>query len=355
MANETQPPPWLLLVHQLPPKPTSVRVKTWRRLLALGAVAIKNSVYVLPYSARAREDLEWVKSEILALGGEATIFAADSPGDLGHRELVDVFHRAREQDYRRLDSELERLRARGGGRAAARGAKRLARERAVRALRRRFDEIARSDFFACPAGRATAAGLAAMERGFERAVGADPGHGLPPLAITTFQDRRWVTRPLPGVDRMASAWLIRRFVDPAAVFVFASTPDAEPGAVPFDMFGGEFSHHGDNCTFETLQERFGLRARALVRIGEIVHDCDLNDRRYCPPEAIAIERLVHGLRLVANGDAATLENGILLFEALYRSFSAEANPVPVRRPRSTAHPRRQRTTGPGKGRSRSGH
>lgn len=366
MEASTAFPPWLLLVHQLPPRPTSARVKTWRRLQALGAVAIKNSVYVLPNTPQAREDLEWVRTEILALGGEATIFAADRATGLGGDhlgDLVAVFHRAREQDYRRLDAEVERLRARAAARKAP---ARPALERAVRALRRRFEEVARIDFFAAPAGRETAGALAALERALERPAAAA---GVPaPLQLAAdFRHRRWLTRPRPGVDRMASAWLIRRFIDAEAEFQFSSSaagPGAvntsadAPAAIPFDMFGAEFSHHGSGCTFETLSDRFGLREPALRRLAEIVHDCDLNDHRYGAPETVAVGRLVEGLRLATPDDRVLIEQGITLFEALYRSFASElpAATTTVRKRRRQADGEvkgsAKKTTGrtPGRGR-----
>lgn len=339
--------PWLLLVHQLPPRPTSARVKTWRRLQALGAVAIKNSVYVLPNTPQAREDLEWVRTEILALGGEATIFVANRASALGgdqFGDLVAAFHRAREQDYRRLDAELERLHARAAARKAP---ARPALERAVRALRRRFEEVARIDFFGAPAGRETAGALAALERALERPAAAASARA--PLAAADFRHRTWSTRPRPGVDRMASAWLIRRFIDAEAAFQFsaaaagagaAGTSAAAPAAIPFDVFGAEFSHRGGGCTFETLAEQFGLREPALRRIAEIVHDCDLNDHRYGAPETAAVGRLVEGLRLAIADDGVLLEQGMTLFEALYRSFASELPAATT-----TAPKRRAQTVG----------
>ena len=139
-----------------------------------------------------------------------------------------------------------------------------------------------------------------------------------------FVKRRWVTRPRPGVDRMASAWLIRRFVDPKATFAFADKPSASD--VPFDMYSGEFSHQGTSCTFEVLVQRFGITDAAVLRLAQIVHDLDMKDTRYNTPEAPAVQRMVDGLRQVHADDGALLEQGIQMFEALARSFEPAAPP-----------------------------
>jgi len=141
------------------------------------------------------------------------------------------------------------------------------------------------------------------------------------LSPVGFRDRRWVTRPRPGVDRMASAWLIRRFIDPNATFAFVERPSGAD--VPFDMYTGEFSHHGDLCTFEVLAERFLLKSAAVVKVSQIVHDLDMKDTKYDLPEAAAVGRMVEGLRALHADDATLLEQGIGMFDALAHSFQAE--------------------------------
>jgi hypothetical protein len=194
----------------------------------------------------------------------------------------------------------------------------------VRQLRARLDDIRRIDFFDAPGGSAAADAIALLER---RQAGP-PAAALEVKVRASSKDftrRRWVTRPRPGVDRMASAWLIRRFIDPKATFAFgARTAKSD---VPFDMFTGEFSHQGAMCTFEVLARRFRIVDRAVKRLGQIVHDLDTKDRRYGTPEAPAVERMVTGLRQLHADDGVLLEQGILMFEALARSFGA---PVPMR-------------------------
>jgi hypothetical protein len=150
-----------------------------------------------------------------------------------------------------------------------------------------------------------------------------------PVDPAAYRNRVWVTRARPGVDRFASAWLIRRFIDRDATFVFAAAPDRYPDAVPFDMYqAGGFKHDGDLCTFEVMVERFGIRDAAIKRIAEFVHDIDLKEDRYKSPHTTTVGRLVEGLRASIADDAKLLEAGIVMFEALYRSFEN------VKRPRA---------------------
>src|SRR5262249_36970967 len=158
-----------------------------------------------------------------------------------------------------------------------------------------------------------------------------PGGATDRLDVARYAKRTWITRPRPGVDRMSSAWLIRRFIDPKARFAFAATPPASATTVPFDMCGARFSHTGHGCTYETLVARFGLSTPAVDRIGRIVHDLDLKESKYQAPEAPAIGHLVDGLRLQHADDGALLEHGIGMFEALYLAFGSTA--TPPRRPR----------------------
>jgi hypothetical protein len=326
-------PRWLLLGHQLPTSSSNARVKIWRRLQQVGAVPTRNSVYVLPNTEQCREDFEWIRTEIAALGGEATVFAADAISAGGADDIVSVFRRTREQEYRALKKEVDRLLPSGKATRASGSSRDAQISRAIRVLRDRFRVIERVDFFDAPAREETAAALAAVEA---REARQRPSSAQTPLSAVTFHSRRWVTRPRPGVDRMASAWLIRRFIDPNAAFAFTDRPGGAD--VPFDMYTGDFSHQGDLCTFEVLAERFQLTSPAVVRLGRIVHDLDMKDGKYGPPEVSAVGRLIEGLRASYGDDAALLEQGMTMFEALARSFESE-NAVGARavRTRRTSH------------------
>ena len=311
---------WLLLAHQLPTRPSNARVKTWRRLQQIGAVPARNSVYVLPNTDQCREDFEWMRSEIVALGGEATVFAADAQNPEGDEDIVATFQRTREGDYRALKRDADKLSTQAGRKRSASAPGRDAWSRAVRSLRERFAEIERIDFFQATARLEAAEALARLEQSSSRGASKPARLDAPRLSTRDFHHRRWVTRPRPGVDRMASAWLIRRFIDAKAAFAFVEHPaDTD---VPFDMYVGEFSHQGTFCTFETLAQRFNLTDAAVTRIGQIVHDLDMKETRYASPEIPAVGRMVDGLRELYPDDATLLEHGIGMFDALARSFAS---------------------------------
>ena len=337
-------PRWLLLAHQLPTHPSNARVKTWRRLQQIGAVPTRNSVYVLPNTDQCREDFEWIRTEITALGGEATVFAADALNPEGADDIVETCRRLREADYQTLKRETDRLLPSARTKRTRAGTDRDQLRRAVRALRQRFAEIEQIDFFNARGRQGVTEALSALEL-----LVAERAHPRTPtletrLSAVDFRNRRWVTRPRPGVDRMASAWLIRRFIDPNATFAFVDQP-AESD-IAFDMYAGDFGHQGPLCTFETLTERFGLTDPAVVRIGQIVHDLDMKETRYAPPEAPAVGRMVDGFRQLHADDRVLLQQGMVMFEALARSFdSTDSTPAgarPQRRRKSTKERRRRR-------------
>jgi hypothetical protein len=335
-------PRWLLLAHQLPTRPSNARVKTWRRLQQIGAVPARNSVYVLPNTEQCREDFEWIRAEIVALGGEATVFAADALNPDGGEDMVAIFQRTREAEYRALKRDADAMLSASRAKRTASRPGRDGWSRGVRGLRERFNEIERIDFFHVAARQEAAEAIAAVEHAAAGDGKPTVGSRLeaPRLSVSEYRHRRWVTRPRPGVDRMASAWLIRRFIDPQATFAFVERP-VEPD-VPFDMYVGEFSHQGALCTFETLAERFGLDDTAVMRIGQIVHDLDMKETRYAPAETPAVERMVDGLRQLYADDEALLQHGIGMFEALARSFSSSAEAA-ARAAQSRKGPKRRRS------------
>ncbi|MET0167923.1 MAG: chromate resistance protein ChrB domain-containing protein [Vicinamibacterales bacterium] len=325
---------WLLFVHQLPPTPSNLRVRTWRRLQQIGALAVKQAVYVLPDTPNAREDFEWLKTEIEAAGGQANVFVADLVDTWSNDALVEEFRQLREQAYTALARESDQVLRELG---TERRPKKVPSRRVVQHLRERLVAIERVDFF----GSAGRDRVIALVRQIEerttarRRVGARTAEQTE--APTSYQARLWVTRPRPGVDRMASAWLIRRFIDPQSRFGFAVDRDAVPGdAIPFDMFGVDFSHKGDGCTFETLCTTFGIQEPATARVAAIVHDLDLNDARFGAPEGATVGTVIDGLQLAYADDEALLVQGMSLFEALYRAFEQSlrsTGPRPVARPR----------------------
>jgi hypothetical protein len=318
---------WLLLVHQLPPKPTNLRVRTWRRLQQLGAIAVKQAVYVLPDSPAAREDFEWLKTEIEGSGGEASVFSANSVDAWSDDALVEEFRRSRQESYAALAADIEQVLNRQA--AAAKRARRQSSGRApawkrlLEGFRQRLTAIEAIDFF----GSAGRDGVVALLNRVEQQMSKSSRSPSPRAEDgradgSAYRNRLWITRPRPGVDRMSSAWLIARFIDSNARFGFAPDRETVPrDGVAFDMFGVEFSHQGDACTFETLCARFGIDDAAVARVAEIVHDLDLKDGRFGAPEAAAISAVIDGLQLAHADDDTLLAQGMTLFDALYRGFS----------------------------------
>jgi hypothetical protein len=306
---------WLLMVHQLPSEPSSVRVRTWRQLQQLGAVSIKQAVYVLPDSPPARDAFMQVRADIASAGGQASVFASGSVDTASDDALVEAFRGPRERDYATMARDVERsLRQLRGSRR--RSGARADVDAGLQQLRQRLAEVERLDFFGA-AGRDQ---VVALLHQLASTAAAESGKGEPRgPQLSEYRGRLWVTRPRPGIDRIASAWLIRRFVDPAAHFDFVTDHRAAPAdALPFDMSDVEFSHYGDHCTFETLCERFGIRDRGVARIAAIVHDLDLKDDRFGSPEAPTIGGLIQGLQRANSDDHVLLDRGMGLFEALYR-------------------------------------
>lgn len=327
---------WLLLVHQLPASPSKVRVKTWRRLQQLGAVAIRNAVYVLPHTPQAREDFEWMKAEVVANKGDASIFAADTIDSLSDDDIVQAFRADRERTLTAIRDDARRL-LRSGRRAGARGTNLRRPQRAVRQVRDRLTQVTSNDLFGARGREEAETALADVERvaAGPTTRASDPLRRQGLLRPEDYRGRTWLTRPRPGIDRTGSAWLIRRFIDPAARFAFGERQRAHsPKLVPFDMYDVEFSHQGDRCTFEVLCERFGIADPAVARLGRLVHDLDLKETRYDVPEAAAVGLLIDGLRQAYPRDAELLEHGMVVFEGLYRAFGTT---------RVRAHPR-SRTT-----------
>jgi len=313
-------PGWLLLIHQIPPKPNYFRVKIWRRLQKLGAVAIKNSVYALPAGEQAQEDLNWTLREIVEGGGDASLVEARLVEGLNDEQVREMFRAARDADYQAVAEELREV-ARGLPRKAeASEEKRAQLSAAVSRLQKRLGDIAAIDFFHARGRQAVDGLLRDLEE--KLATRSTPA---PQAAAQPFRrpsGATWVTRTGIHVDRMASAWLIRRFVDPKARFRFVAVRGYrhEPGELRFDMFDGEFTHQGDRCSFEVLLARFEIADPALRAIAEIVHDIDLKDEKYGRPDNAGFEHLVNGIALAHPEDEVRLERASAVLDDLYEYF-----------------------------------
>lgn len=313
---------WLVLLYQFPKGPDSRRVKVWRRLQSIGAVAIKNSVYVLPLNEQSQEDFQWLLTELRSSGAEVAILESSFVDGMSDQQVRDLFNAARTADYQDLYEEIE------AGIAALPPDQDNDDEdsleqgrRALSRARKRIAEIEAIDFFGAEGHDSVES---AMRRLVERTEYATKGGK--PTAAAELQDltgRVWVTRRGVRVDRIASAWLIRRWIDPDARFKFVAGKGYVPAdrEIRFDMFEAEFTHEGDLCTFEVLARLAGKDDSALRSVGEIVHDIDLKDAKFGRPETEGIANLLAGIVAGTDDDERRIERGGVMFEDLYRFFS----------------------------------
>jgi hypothetical protein len=313
---------WLLLIHQIPPQPSYLRVKIWRRLQRLGAVAIKNSVYVLPKSDQTREDFQWVLREIVAGGGDGTLCEARLVDGVNDHQVESLFQAAREADYLQISDDARKLSKTLPAKGNLNDQRRPQVEHEIGRLRRRLNEAVAIDFFGAP-GREAADGLVSAIEARLRGKKVAPASASKPMTREGLLGKTWVTRKGIHVDRMASAWLVRRFIDGDARFKFVPAKGYKPlpNEIRFDMFEAEFTHEDDRCTMEVLMERLALRDPALALIAEIVHDIDLKDSKFEHPETPGIERLIAGIALAHKDDEIRLGRGTAIFDDLYEYFS----------------------------------
>ena len=317
---------WILLIHQLPPKPTNLRVRIWRQLQKLGAVAIKNSVYVLPANEKTHEDFQWLKQQIESAGGEAAVFRADSVAGAADEEIIAAFRKARDEEFAVITVELDGLtraiREQTSGKHLSAG-RLAAHEAELDKLHAELERIDANDFFNAK-GRAPALNAYERCRKAMRATQSPAGKATRPAAkssaldLAKYQGRRWVTRRNLHIDRLASAWLIKQFIDKRPRFYFVAEGETSEGALPFDMFGAEFTHHGDDCTFETMLKRFGLSdIKGLRELAEIVHDVDLKDDRFHRLEAAGLNAVINGLSETLRDDRKLLQQACIIFDGLF--------------------------------------
>jgi len=315
--------PWLLLIHQLPAKPAYARVKVWRRLQALGAVIVKNAVYALPFNEETQEDFAWLAREIVELGGEALVCEAELVEGLDDSELRRMFVATRNEDYAGLTREADGLAARLAGDASDSELGDIASQ--TGRLRKQLSEVAAIDFFAADGREAAEQRIAGLEHRLSQGsetMTAGQSTGQAGTAPPGMGAKIWVTREHVQIDRIASAWLIRRFIDSSARFKFVPGRSYVPraGEVRFDMFEGEYTHEGDRCTFEVLLQRAAIDDPALAAIGEIIHDIDLKDGKYAREETAGIRTVMSGIAAAHRDDEDRLARGAAVLDDLYEYF-----------------------------------
>jgi len=312
---------WLALLMNLPARPTRHRVAAWRKLKRIGAVKLKGAAWILPDLPQTLERFQWLVGEIQSGGGEAVLLRVERVETMTEAELTALFHRDRAPEYEAVLRDLRGLVAQADRAATARRGAPATLVRRLDGLTREVDRFEAIDYLASPLGRRVRAQLETATRrvrGLTDRAGGErraQARGLPPSGSL------WVTRPRPHIDRIASAWLIKRFIDADARFGFADPVDAATKGVPYDIPGVAFSHQGDDCTFETLMKRAGLRDRRLTTIAEIVHEADLADGKFARAEAAGVELAIRGLVATLGDDAELLDRGMGVFDALYAALA----------------------------------
>lgn len=300
--------PWLLLVFNLPTKSASQRVEIWRKLQRYGTLALRSSGYILPNTPVNQERMEWLAAAIRTYKGQASVVQVQGFDDLPVERLQGLFVEARSRDYQKLLHEAKKVLTLAPPR---RPSGRLNR------IRRRFLELQDIDFFGNPL-RTKLENLLARADESETAKSGRKDK----RKSSEYLSRLWMTRSRPGIDRVSSAWLIRRFIDPKARFVFGAEASTHPDAIPFDMFCPDgFGHRGEDCTFETLYKQFSIRDGRVKRIAQIIHDADLGDEKFGRVEGLGLDKVLNGWAKQDLPDDELLQRGMNLIEGLYESLA----------------------------------
>lgn len=308
---------WLALLHQLPAKPPYQRVKIWRRLQAMGAVPLKNAAHVLPRSGEAETLFRALADEIVAGGGEATLIGAELLAGQSDADVRALFDAARDADYAEVADAARKLLETGpaSGQEIAR-------------LHKRMEEVGRIDFFGAHGRQDAEAALVELDRqryAHPDVSRAEPAEAVEPEAMI---GKTWVTRRGVHVDRIACAWLIRRFIDPEAQFRFvdAKTHVPAPGELRFDMVDAEFTHEGDRCSFETLLVRAHLTGDpGLTALGEIIHELDIQDGKFARPETPGVSAMLSGVCASTDEDLERIARASDALDQFYAFFSSRRN------------------------------
>lgn len=316
---------WLLIFYSVPSHPVSSRMKIWRKLVRSGAVQLKGAVYIIPASDEHQEFFQWLIGEVRSLGGDGAFVRSSAIETMSESEVRELFIRQVSEEYRGLDKTVAALEQkvqsiRKGTKVQDRS---LLIDQLAKAVRE-FEDVRKRDFFSAPTGAAVNKRLQQLQTGTKNMEKPGPGEvaAIALKRVEKYQDRTWITRKKPFVDRMASAWLIKRFIDPKATFKFIEERELnaiDPDAATFDLRSGEFTHRGDLCTFEVLVKTFSIRDKAVKQIAEIVHDLDVKDEKYGNAGTTGVEEILTGIRKTGKNDLDMLERGMAVFEMLYQS------------------------------------
>lgn len=305
---------WLTLILSLPSENANARMRAWRALRACGAAVLRDGVYLLPQRDVTRDTLTRIADEVREQGGSAHLLSSE-----GDTDFVPLFDRSAE--YGTLLGEIAACRATLTAACAGDGPRQL------RKLRKNLGQLAAIDFFPGEARRQAEAALAELDAELLQLLSPGEPHAasgtIPRRALAEHRGRIWATRARPWVDRLACAWLIHRYIDPDARFLWLASPaDCPPDALGFDFDGAAFSHIGARVSFETLLASFGLESPVLLRLGALVHFLDVGGVQ--PPEASGVERVLAGLRATLDDDNHLCAAAAVVFDGLAAAFDKDA-------------------------------
>jgi hypothetical protein len=308
---------WLILIISLPTHNATGRMRVWRALKALGCGVLRDGVYLLPHRLEFRQAFQVQAEAVRACGGNAHVLLLDSDSQAQQSLFEALFDRS--DDYARLLETLRQTAQALESEDASQAQRRVLR------LRKDFEALAALDFFAGATREQVASVLGDLEHAISERLSPNEPHAVQRriklLQRRDYQGRIWATRQRPWIDRLASAWLIRRFIDPEARFVWLAMPeDCPSGALGFDFDDAAFTHTGAKVTFEVLVASFGLtQDTALNRIGALVHFLDVGGIPV--PEAAGLKTLIVGMRQRWAVDDELLAETEKIFNAFYQAFS----------------------------------
>jgi len=315
---------WLIFAYSLPGSNPKGRVKVWRKLSNIGALQLKSSFYILPMNDANYEHLEWTVKEVEEMGGGAVLFKSEGIENIKDDKIRAMFNTEREADYLRLEEKIRKHGTRLSGINVNRDEIKKGLKREMKKFTKEFSSIKEIDFFSSERAEKTVIlfeSLAKRLKSLERAE--ESIYMTEPLKIKDYKGKTWVTRKGPHIDRIASYWLIKRFIDGKARirFVFASdVKKKEKNSIFFDTKGGDFTHQRNKVTFEVIAESFGIRDKGIEHIGKIVHALDLKDDVYYLEDSKGVEEVIKGIIRISKDDHEVMEKGLLIFDALYANY-----------------------------------
>lgn len=319
---------WLLFIYKVPSKPVNKRMKIWRKLIKAGAIQFKGAAYLLPHNEDHYEFLDGLVSEVSSLGGEAALIKADHVENIEDNDLITLFNHQRKNDYKVPEKSLQNLKVKVYSMQMGSMLHNVGQLKSkFNCCLKEYEEIKKRDFFSSEVGNALYSEIRMLQKRLDEITRDNTDHAphaITPRKINDYKGRTWVTHPGPFVDRMATAWLIKRFIDSEAQFEFAGEEDLDrlqKNMVSYDVRNGEVTHVGDMCTFEVLLSTFDLKEKRLKKIAKIVHDLDIKDGKYTPAEAKGLENILLGIRKSTQNDKEALEKGINIFEMLYTALA----------------------------------